>query len=104
MTTVLTTRTGPTITLALNRPERLNAVSEELYQELIDGLVDADNDPQVRAIVLTGSGRAFCVGADLKAHKAGTRSREDQAHYLRPVFQCLEQAFAERVVIRHSWP
>ncbi|MFI2230143.1 enoyl-CoA hydratase/isomerase family protein [Nocardia testacea] len=82
MTTVLTTRTGPTTTLALNRPERLNAVSEELYQELIDALVDADNDPQVRAIVLTGSGRAFCVGADLKAHKAGTRSREDQAHYL----------------------
>ncbi|MFE7724035.1 enoyl-CoA hydratase/isomerase family protein [Nocardia rhizosphaerihabitans] len=82
MTTVLVTRSGSTTTLALNRPERLNAVSEELYQALIDALVEADNDPQVRAVVLTGTGRAFCVGADLKAHKAGTRSPEEQAHYL----------------------
>ncbi|MFE3001716.1 enoyl-CoA hydratase/isomerase family protein [Nocardia sp. NPDC059246] len=82
MTTILATRTGPTITLALNRPERLNAVSEELYRELIKNLAEADNDPEIRAVVLTGTGRAFCVGADLKAHKAGTRSREDQAQYL----------------------
>ncbi|WP_063052488.1 enoyl-CoA hydratase/isomerase family protein [Nocardia arthritidis] len=82
MTTVLTTRSGSTVTLVLNRPDRLNAVSEELYQTLIEELVAADADPNVRAVVLTGTGRAFCVGADLKAHKSGTRSREEQAHYL----------------------
>ncbi len=82
MTTVLATRSGSTATLALNRPDRLNAVSEELYQTLIDELVAADSDPDVRAVVITGAGRAFCVGADLKAHKSGTRSREEQAHYL----------------------
>ncbi|KXX58030.1 enoyl-CoA hydratase/isomerase family protein [Rhodococcus sp. LB1] len=82
MTTALVTRSGSTATLALNRPDRLNAVSEELYQTLIDELVVADTDPDVRAVVLTGTGRAFCVGADLKAHKSGTRSRTDQAHYL----------------------
>ncbi|GCE41635.1 enoyl-CoA hydratase/isomerase family protein [Rhodococcus sp. USK10] len=82
MTTVLATRSGSTATLALNRPDRLNAVSEELYQTLIDELVAADSDPDVRAVVITGAGRAFCVGADLKAHKSGTRSREEQARYL----------------------
>lgn len=82
MSTVLTTRSGSTTTLALNRPKRLNAVSEELYEALIDALRAADDDPEVRAVVLTGTGRAFCVGADLKAHQAGTRSRADQARYL----------------------
>ncbi|BCF86304.1 2,3-dehydroadipyl-CoA hydratase (plasmid) [Rhodococcus qingshengii] len=82
MSTVLATRQGSTTVLALNRPERLNAVSEDLYQTLIDELVTADADPDVRAVVLTGTGRAFCVGADLKAHQTGTRSRDDQARYL----------------------
>lgn len=82
MTTVVVTTSGRTRTLAFNRPERLNAVSEELYETAIDELVAADADPDVRAVVLTGTGRAFCVGADLKAHKSGTRSRAEQANYL----------------------
>lgn len=82
MSTVLTTRTGSTATLTLNRPDRLNAVSEELYQALLDGLRAADADRQVRAVIITGAGRAFCAGADLKAHNSGTRSREQQAYYL----------------------
>ncbi|MFB8281018.1 enoyl-CoA hydratase/isomerase family protein [Nocardia colli] len=80
--TVLVSRSGTTTTLTLNRPDRLNAVSEELYQTLIDELIMADSDPETRAVVLTGTGRAFCVGADLKAHRSGTRSRAAQAHYL----------------------
>ncbi|MCZ4080312.1 enoyl-CoA hydratase/isomerase family protein [Rhodococcus sp. H36-A4] len=82
MTTVLTSRHGSVLTLSLNRPERLNAVSEELYGDTIDALRDADADPEIRSVVLTGAGRAFCVGADLKAHKSGGRSTEAQAHYL----------------------
>ncbi len=54
--------------LTMNRPERLNAVTQELYRGLIDALAEADRDQGVRAVVLTGAGRAFCVGADLKNH------------------------------------
>jgi enoyl-CoA hydratase/carnithine racemase len=82
MPPVVVTTSGRSRTLALNRPDRLNAVSEELYETAIAELVAADADPDVRAVILTGTGRAFCVGADLKAHKSGTRSRDDQAHYL----------------------
>jgi enoyl-CoA hydratase/carnithine racemase len=54
--------------LTINRPERSNAMSPELTEELIDAFVDAGADPEVRVIVLTAVGdRAFCAGADLKA-------------------------------------
>ncbi|MFD0359993.1 enoyl-CoA hydratase/isomerase family protein [Nocardia sp. GCM10030253] len=82
MSTVLVSRSGSTATLVLHRPERLNAVSEELYRTLIDELVAADSDPDIRCVVLTGAGRAFCVGADLKAHKSGTRTPTEQADYI----------------------
>jgi enoyl-CoA hydratase/carnithine racemase len=81
--TILRTCHQKVTVLSLNRPERLNAVSEELYQSLHTALVDLDGDPDVRAVVLTGSGRAFCVGADLKAHGEGTRSPHDRAEYVR---------------------
>jgi enoyl-CoA hydratase/carnithine racemase len=81
MSTVLVTHHGSTATLTLNRPDRLNAVSEELYQALLDELRAADADPGVRAVVITGAGRAFCAGADLKAHSSG-RTPEQQAYYL----------------------
>lgn len=66
----------------LNRPHRLNAVIEQLYEELLQALDDAENDPTVRVVVLTGEGRAFCVGADLKAHSSGQRSEQDRRQYL----------------------
>ena len=53
--------------LTINRPERSNAMSPELTEELIDAFVDGGSDPDVRAIVLTAVGdRAFCAGADLR--------------------------------------
>ena len=52
--------------LTLNRPERHNALSKPLLEQLRDLLEEAENDPQVRCIVLTGAGeRAFCAGADI---------------------------------------
>ena len=52
-------------TVTLNRPDRLNALSVLLLTELVARLRDADADPDVRVIVLTGSGRGFCSGQDL---------------------------------------
>lgn len=57
---------GPVSIVTLNRPERLNAIGLELLQDLHQALVAAQADPQTRAIVLTGAGRAFCAGDDLK--------------------------------------
>jgi enoyl-CoA hydratase/carnithine racemase len=53
-------------TLTLDRPERLNALTFEVYQELRDVFHALDREPGVRAIVLTGSGRAFCSGGDVE--------------------------------------
>ncbi len=52
-------------TLTLHRPERLNAVTSLMIDELVAALDAADGDDAVRALVVTGSGRAFCAGADL---------------------------------------
>jgi enoyl-CoA hydratase/carnithine racemase len=53
------------LTVTLHRPERLNAFTPRMADELIDAYTRADADDDVRAVVLTGAGRAFCAGADL---------------------------------------
>ena len=55
------------LTLTLHRPERLNAFTGEMMNEMIDAFDKADADDNVRAIIVTGSGRGFCAGADLSA-------------------------------------
>ncbi|SMF57115.1 Enoyl-CoA hydratase/carnithine racemase [Tistlia consotensis] len=69
--TVLTEELGDGVRkLSLNRPRRLNAIVPELLDDLVEALQAADRDPAVRAIVLTGEGRAFCSGDDLKDFEA----------------------------------
>ena len=53
------------LTLVLNRPDRLNAVTDKMLHEMIDAFDRADRDDRVRAVIVTGAGRAFCAGADL---------------------------------------
>ena len=65
---------GAVLLLTLNRPERLNAWNDEVEVRYGDLLEEADNDPEVRVIVVTGAGRGFCAGADmddLSAAKGG---------------------------------
>lgn len=54
-------------TITLNRPDRLNALTHQMFDELQDALSKVESDPAQRAVVLTGAGRGFCAGADLKA-------------------------------------
>jgi 2-(1,2-epoxy-1,2-dihydrophenyl)acetyl-CoA isomerase len=63
---VLSSRDGRVLTLTLNRPEALNALNRESTHALRSAVDAAARDAQVGAIVLTGAGRAFCAGADLK--------------------------------------
>lgn len=58
------------LTITLNRPEKLNAFTDAMMSELIDALGRASADDEVRAVVVTGAGRAFCAGADLSAGAA----------------------------------
>ena len=79
---LLSSREAGVLRLTLNRPDRLNAVSEAMYAGLLDALSDADADAEVRCVVLSGAGRAFCVGADLKAHGVGRRDESARARYV----------------------
>jgi enoyl-CoA hydratase/carnithine racemase len=68
---LLVDKDGPVATLTLNRPERMNAITGPMLAALSEALVDCDRDPEVRVVVLTGAGRAFCAGLDLKDQAAG---------------------------------
>ena len=58
------------LTLTLNRPDKLNAFTDTMAHELMDAFDRADADDSVRAVIVTGAGRAFCAGADLSAGAA----------------------------------
>jgi 2-(1,2-epoxy-1,2-dihydrophenyl)acetyl-CoA isomerase len=64
--TVLTARNGGVLTLTLNRPDALNAFTVEMKEALLAALKDAARDREIRVVVLTGAGRAFSAGQDLK--------------------------------------
>lgn len=64
---------GAVTTLTLSRPESLNALDSGLRRALLGALKDAGRDARVRAVVITGAGRAFCAGADLRG---GSSERE----------------------------
>ncbi len=55
-------------TIALNRPERLNAMNRSLMDDIARAFAEANADPDTQAIIFTGAGRAFCAGDDRKAH------------------------------------
>jgi enoyl-CoA hydratase/carnithine racemase len=55
------------LTVTLNRPDKLNAFNATMQRELIEAFDAADQDDNIRAIIVTGSGRAFCAGADLSS-------------------------------------
>src|SRR5207237_10529315 len=74
---VVSSRDGAVLTLTLNRPEALNALNQEMTGALRAALETAAGDRDLGAIILTGAGRAFCAGADLKdvsaRYEAGDR-------------------------------
>jgi enoyl-CoA hydratase/carnithine racemase len=59
-------------TVTLNRPHRRNAISVRMLQLLAEHLAEADTDPTVRVVLLTGAGKGFCAGLDIKDAMAGT--------------------------------
>ncbi len=98
------------LTITLNRPDRLNAFTDTMRLELIDAFGRADADDEVRAVIVTGAGRAFCAGADLGAGEATfdyeARRGTDGINYSDPrlrdgggqvtlrIFECLKPVIA----------
>jgi enoyl-CoA hydratase/carnithine racemase len=68
---VLYTVEGHIAVITLNRPERMNTISVPMLDALARLLLQADADPQVRVVILTGNGRMFCAGLDLEAATRG---------------------------------
>ena len=66
---ILYEKDGPILTITLDRPDKLNAFTGQMMQEIIEAMDAADADDEVRAIIFTGAGRGFCAGADLSAGK-----------------------------------
>ena len=60
-------------TITLNRPQAMNAINAELSESLADALRRVDSDDDIRVAIITGNGRAFCAGADLRGGSPGSR-------------------------------
>lgn len=76
---LLTERDGTVVTITLNLPEARNPISDNaMVDALVDALQEADGDPSVRAVILTGAGSAFSSGGDLSKMKPGLGLRGEQ--------------------------
>ncbi|WP_332642206.1 enoyl-CoA hydratase-related protein [Aeromicrobium sp.] len=82
---VLTERLGSVLLVTLNRPAQLNAWTAAMEKEYFDVLEAADDDPEVRAIVVTGAGRGFCAGADMSDLAHAPDATEEEMVRERPV-------------------
>jgi enoyl-CoA hydratase/carnithine racemase len=65
-------------TLTLNRPERLNALGDSLRDDLLDAVTRASADHEVRVMIVTGAGKGFCAGGDVKAMNAAKEDRRER--------------------------
>jgi len=89
---ILFEKENPVAIIKLNRPQVLNAMNKQLWLDLQTALEDVRNDPEIKVLIITGNGRAFSTGADLKESK--TRSLESYREYL------MELQEASRKIIR----
>jgi len=84
--TVQLEQRGHVLKLVLSRPDRLNALNREMQGALESIFLAAQDDPQVRALVITGEGRAFCSGADVGGLQEGAKGPADPAQVQVPKF------------------
>jgi enoyl-CoA hydratase/carnithine racemase len=88
--------------LTLNRPERSNSLTPELARDLAYAVWDAGQDPDIRVIMITGSGdRVFCSGADIKAYAAsgGRKLRGPNASFERAIFEVILETWKPTIAV-----
>lgn len=94
MSTVNVSRQDRVAIVELNRPESMNAINVELRQALHARLSEVARDPEIGVVVLTGSGKGFCTGSDLKRAAADTddsvrRVARTMLHDIQPTLECI---------------
>lgn len=99
-------RDGPFMIITLNRPDKLNAYTGRMGAEITDAFEQADRDDAVRAVIVTGAGRAFCAGADVSggaksfdtsgSHGAGVFSSSGtrSGRFVEAIFNCRKPSIA----------
>lgn len=99
---------GPVLTVTLNRPDKLNAYTAVMGVELADAFHRADEDDEVRVVIVTGAGRGFCAGADISggagafdakaegsvAFAAPGRARQEGGGFVEAIFNCRKPSIA----------
>ncbi len=93
---------GAVATITLNRPESMNAMDADLLNAVAELGHEAANDPEVRCVVITGNGRAFCAGGDVKGMAAGNESGERQSNLVGRVDVLRQQEEISRLL--HEMP
>jgi enoyl-CoA hydratase/carnithine racemase len=76
--TLYTRKDKHVFTVTLNRPDRLNSMNERMFKEICLALEEAEEDDEVRVVIITGAGRAFCSGADLGTGPEGEKIIDEQ--------------------------
>jgi len=90
---ITVTRNAGVLTLTMNRPEKKNALTQDMYAALADNVVAAQSDPDIRVVVLTGTADAFTAGNDLGDFAGGTRDNSGDndlppvGRYLRAILE-----------------
>jgi 2-(1,2-epoxy-1,2-dihydrophenyl)acetyl-CoA isomerase len=86
--------TDAVATITLDRPEAMNSLTAEVKAGLLESLRRAADDPEVRAVLLTGSGRAFCAGQDLREHAANLEAGRGLAGTVREHYNPIVELIA----------
>jgi len=95
---IIETKKGITKVI-LNRPEVLNAIDDELLNELRTALVELQGDPKTRAMILTGAGRAFCTGIDLNYARKILQSGMETSTYIMNVQEIFRLEKLEKPIV-----
>ncbi len=75
---IILDKSGHVATMTLNQPEKLNALSSQLRNEMHVAIDEVKNDDQVRAVIVTGAGRGFCSGADLTGNREAAKRTQNE--------------------------
>lgn len=101
---LLMERSEGVATLTLNRPESMNSLSVALKDALVEATADVAADPSIRAVVLTGTGRGFCVGQDLREHTESLAQAAEQGSENAPPLSTVVEHYNPIVTALSSMP